>query len=252
MKGRADGADCPMSTIDRIAPTKRPQARLAGYQRWRDLLFLHWRVPADVVRHLVPQPLALDLWEDQAYVGVVPFRMEGVRPHWWPSFLAFNFLETNLRTYVHYEGRPGVYFFSLDANARLPVYAARLTWGLPYHFARMRMTLDGDIVSYDTRRAGFSSASHRVRYRIGAPLPPSIPGSIEFFLLERYLLFVERKGRIYVGQVHHAPYPAQAATVLEVEDNLMAAAGLPRVAEPPVCAHYAAGVDVEVFGLRQV
>jgi uncharacterized protein YqjF (DUF2071 family) len=235
--------------IDRIAPTRRPEGKAAGYQSWRALAFLHWAVPQEAVRPLVPPQLALDLFEGTAYVGVVPFLMRDVRPRWWPRALAFNFLETNLRTYVVCNNRPGVYFFSLEAESRLAVWRARATFGLPYYHARMRMTQAGSEVDYFTRRGG-SGPSHKVRYQIGEALGPSQPGTPEHFLLERYLLFVTRGEQVLVGQVHHQPYPAHRARVVEVHDELIAAAGLPAVRTPPAFAHYSPGVDVEIFALK--
>src|SRR5438105_4554153 len=116
--------------IDRIAPTRRPVGRAAGFHRWRSLLFLHWAVPTEILRSLVPAELALDLYDGVGYVGVVPFAMEAVRPRWCPQRLGFNFLETNVRTYVLANDKPGVFFFSLDASSRIAVLAARAGWGL--------------------------------------------------------------------------------------------------------------------------
>jgi uncharacterized protein YqjF (DUF2071 family) len=237
--------------IDRIAPTVRPQRSIAGYQRWRDLLFMHWPVPMETLRPLIPAGLELDTFEDVAYVGIVPFRMLGVRPWWWPPNAAFRFLETNVRTYVCYRDQPGVYFFSLEAGSRLAVWGARQFWGLPYYHADMRMTCDGEGIHYETRRRK-SGAQLAVRYRLGELLRPLQPHSLEYFLLERYLLFVERRSRLYVGQVHHTPYPAQSVEILESRDDLAEAAGLGRLQGLPALAHYAAGVDVEVFGLRPI
>jgi uncharacterized protein YqjF (DUF2071 family) len=237
--------------IDRLTPTYRPSLAVAGYQRWRSLLFMHWPIDADSLREVIPKSLELDLYNGQAYVGVVPFAMEGVRPHWWPEAWAFRFLETNVRTYVLHNGRPGVYFLSLDASSRLAVEAARLGWGLPYFYSAMSMEEQNGLVTYRTRRKG-SAAEHRVRYRLGAHLGPSSPGSLEHFFLERYLLFVERYGRIFEGQVHHTPYPAQRVVVEEVHDELVAELGLPGVHGMPEFAHYARGVDVEIFPLRSV
>src|SRR6185436_9693580 len=104
--------------IDRAHP-ERPAGKNGGEQRWRQLLFLHWTVPADAMRARVPAGLELDLWEGRAFVGVVPFAMLGVRPSWLPRFAALDFLETNVRTYVVRDGVPGVYFFSLEAASRL-------------------------------------------------------------------------------------------------------------------------------------
>ncbi len=237
--------------IDRIAPTRRPAGRCRGYQNWRSLLFMHWPVPVQTMRSLVPSELELDLYKGEAYVGAVPFAMEGVRPRWWPKRLAFNFLETNVRTYVSYRGRPGVYFFSLEAASGLAVRAARKLWSLPYYHAQMSLETKGDEVRYQSRRYR-GNVQHKVRYRVGEKLGLSEPGTIEFFLLERYLLFAPRKGHIYAGQVHHTPYPAQRAEVLELEDDLLEAAGFGVCPGLPTLTHYVAGVDVEIFDLKRL
>lgn len=244
--------------MDRIAPTRRPAEGNAGTQRWRDLLFLHWEVPATMLRPLVPAELELDLFDGRAFVGVVPFLMRSIRPSWWPG-PTFNFYETNVRTYVQHRGdAPGVYFFSLEASSWLAVQAARSGWGLPYHHATMSGAVNegsvrpGDELEYRSERRSTNTHSH-VRCRIGEPLPPPQLGSLEFFLLERYLLYNVRGGRLHRGQVHHVPYPAHAAQALEVSDGLLAAAGLPNVSSrPPELVHYSPGVDVEVFSVRPV
>jgi uncharacterized protein YqjF (DUF2071 family) len=236
--------------IDRMGPTRRPNRPPRGYQEWRSLLFMHWPVPVEALRPLVPAALSLDLHEGAAYVGVVPFAMQHVRPRWWPKRLAFDFLETNVRTYVCHGDQPGVYFFSLEAASRLAVGSARRFWGLPYYYADMSLEQRDGEIHYRTRRRA-SRVGHQVRYRLGEVLGPSQPGSLAFFFLERYLMFVERGGEIYAGQVHHAPYPAQHAEILEVRDELVAAAGLRGCGGLPAFAHYASGVDVEVLKLRR-
>tara|TARA_R110002096_G_scaffold239101_1_gene430741 strand:- start:111333 stop:112091 length:759 start_codon:yes stop_codon:yes gene_type:complete len=241
------------SDIDRVAPTRRPAGKNAGTQRWRDLLFLHWQVSPQELRALVPSELELDLFEGTAYLGVVPFAMQGVRPSWLPARLAFRFLETNVRAYVHYNGRPGVYFFSLEAASWLAVKAARVGWGLPYHYAAMKQVRDeSGITRYSTTRKSATAPHLTLQYTTGEFLEPSSPDSLEFFLLERYLLFSQHKGRLQCGQVHHPPYPAQRATLLALEESLVAAAGVSPPQSLPPLVHYASGVDVEVFPLRAV
>jgi len=235
--------------LDRVTPTLRPDQPVRGYQQWRNLLFLHWAVPVAELRPLVPSGLELDLYEGQAYIGVVPFAMQGVRPRWLPESLAFRFLETNVRTYVYRNGKPGIYFLSLDAANALAVWTARTFWGLPYYSATMRMTRTDNEIHHTTQRKN-SPAQLDVRYQIGEALPASEPGTAEFFFLERYLMFIERRDRIYVGQVHHPPYPAQQVELLQCDDSLVAAGGLPACEGPPAFAHYAEGVDVEIFDLR--
>jgi uncharacterized protein len=238
------------SSIDRIGPTLRPSGTPRGYQRWRHLLFVHWPVPTELLRKVIPPALDVDTFDGQAYVGLIPFAMEGVRPAWIPEALAFDFLETNLRTYVHVRGEdPGIYFFSLEAASRVAVTAARIGWSLPYHFARMQMSTRGDEISYATTRSSNPAASLTVDYRIEAFLGASAPGTLEHFLFERYLLHTERRGRILTGQVHHQPYPVRRATVHRIEEGLRAASGLPPAPTEPTLTHYAEGVDVEIFDL---
>ncbi|MFG0315921.1 MAG: YqjF family protein [Planctomycetota bacterium JB042] len=240
-----------IETVDRIAPTRRPDRRAAGTQRWRSLAFLHWTFPPEVVRPHVPAALELDLLDGRAAVGLVPFAMEDVRPWWWPPSVSLSFLETNVRTYVVHRGRPGVWFFSLDASNLPAVVAARVGWGLPYVHARMELERRAEAIRYASRRPARPGALDLTLVP-GEPLGPSAPGTREHFLLERYLLFVERGGTVRDGQVHHAPYPAHAASVGALDDSLLAAAGLKAPGGPPEFVHYAPGVDVEVFGLRRV
>ena len=237
--------------MDRIAPTRRPDARPSGHQVWEKLLFVHYAFPAEVVRALVPPELDLDLWEDgQAWVGLVPFAMKGIRPAFIP--FGIDFLETNLRTYVSRKDEPGVFFFSLEASSLLAVEAARFGWGLPYFHADMSLRAEGTRVHYaSTRRGTAVPARSVVECRIGKALGPSAAGTLEHFLLERYYLFTVREGRVSKGHVHHAPYVAHEAELLsqpEGHEGLFCAAGLPAPVGPPSAVHYSAGVDVEVFG----
>jgi hypothetical protein len=239
-------------SIDRIAPTRRPAGAVRGYQRWRSLLFLHWPVPVEALRPLVPPALDIDTHEGTAYVGLVPFAMQGVRPRWAPEALSFDFLETNVRTYVHAGGRdPGVYFFSLDAASRIAVTLARAGWGLPYFYSAMQLERDGEEVRYSLSRRSGDRPRLEVRYRIGEPLGPSEPGSLRFFLVERYFLHVERGGAIWSGQVHHTPYPVESAKLLSLDEQLVAATGLPAPDGPPPLVHYAEGVDVDIYALAR-
>ena len=235
--------------MDRITPTMRPNLPAAGTQKWRDLLFVHWTFPASVLRPLVPAVLDLDTWEGsegRVHVGLVPFVMQGIRSSWMPKIVGLDFLETNVRTYVSYRGRPGVYFFSLDASSWLAVQVARIGWGLPYFHADMSIDKAGDAMAYRSERKS-GGAKIDTKWRLGEMLGPSAPGTLEHFLLERYLLFSEKGGQLYEGQVHHAPYPAQRAQLDALEETLVSAAGLPTHGAPE-SVHFASGVDVEVFG----
>jgi uncharacterized protein len=233
--------------MDRIAPTRRPAGPNAGRQRWRDLLFVHCEVPAALVRPLVPSALELDLWEGRCLVGIVPFAMFGVQPSWAP--FGFDFLELNVRLYVHHGGRPGVWFLSLDAANLLAVWAARLGWSLPYHHAAMRLEKRGEAFDYVSRRRGGQAAGLQASYTVGADLGTAQPGTLEHFLVERYLLFSKHRGALLVGQVHHEPYPVRQAELGAFEQTMLAANGIAGE-HPIVSTLYSPGVDVEVFALR--
>jgi uncharacterized protein YqjF (DUF2071 family) len=201
----------------------------------------------------VPPPLSIDTFEGRAFVGLVPFTMRDVSPWWSPSVPGIsNFHELNVRTYVHLGGaHPGVWFMSLDAASSLAVLAARAGWDLPYHRARMRLEMSGAEVTYASRRSwpGPTPAELELRYRVGGPLGTAAPGTLEHFLVERYLLFVVRSSGVRVGQVHHRPYPLASAEVIALRESMIAAAGLPSTTGAPHVL-YSPGVDVDVYRLR--
>jgi uncharacterized protein YqjF (DUF2071 family) len=219
---------------------------------------LHWEIDPQVIAATLPDGLSVDTYEGRTFVGLVPFAMQAVRPWWLPAQLSFRFLETNVRTYVvSPTGEPGVYFYSLDAASRLAVWAARTAWRLPYFYADMTERRGADDIGADNitdyrvaRRA--SPAQLAVRYRVGEPLGQSRLGSLEHFLLERYLLFTPCRGQLLRGQVHHAPYPAHRACLLDYSSNLITTAGLPVGGNHPDHVHYSPGVDVEIFGLSPI
>jgi len=238
----------PRSDIDRVSPTRAPTEAPIGFQRWQRLLFLHWFVSADALRAVVPEALELDLLGDTALVGIVPFVMRDIRPTWFPQGLGFNFLELNLRTYVRLNGEPGVYFFSLDATSRIASTIGRYQWGLPYFPARAAITSDQQgVTTFRSDRRGSKAPTFECKYRPSHPLGPAPPGTIEHFLLERYVMFIARGGHILRGRVHHAPYPAQRVEIMGCHESYIAAAELPATSGAPDLAHYADSVDVHIY-----
>jgi uncharacterized protein YqjF (DUF2071 family) len=191
---------------------------------WRDLLFMHWPVGAEVLRPLVPPALSLDTFDGSAWLGIVPFRMTGVRPRFVPAVRPLSdFPEINLRTYVTAGGRPGIWFFSLDAHNPVAVRLARATFHLPYFDAEMSCVASGNGVLYRSVRAdsGAQPAEFAARYGPSGEPFESGPGTLENFLTERYCLYAAyRRGNVRRGDVHHHLWPLQPAQA-EVEKLAM-------------------------------
>lgn len=224
-------------------------------QRWRDVLFLHWQVPPEALRALVPRELELDTFEGRAYVGLVPFLMRDVRAPFLPAIPGLSdFHEVNLRTYVRSGAQTGVWFFSLDASSDAAVVAARAGFQLPYYRSRASHTREDGTIHYRSERQppGPLPATLDVRYTPGAPIGTANPGTLEHFLVERYALFTNwRPVGVRVGRVRHAPYALQDVTLHSLDcDTLVGAHGLP---SPSGEVHtlFSPGVDVRVHSLQE-
>ena len=224
----------------------------AGYQGWRDLLFVHWPIPVETLRPLVPRQLEIDSFAGQAYVSLIPFVIAASRPAGAPRALASRFLEVNLRTYVRYQGgEPGIYFFSLEASSWLAVAAARLLFGLPYFPAAMSRRRAGSRIEYTARRRGARDVLLDIAWSIGDEIGAAAGGTRDHFLIERYSLYVTRRGRLYRGRVRHLPYRLRRATLERLVQTIVGAARIPAPTDPPIC-HYSPGVDVEIFWLERL
>jgi len=236
--------------MDRVKPTLRPDAPVIGFQRWDKLLFLHWEVPSDLLRPLVPPRLELDTYEGRAFVSVTPFTVRGARLRGLPPLPSLSdFHEVNVRTYVHLGGEdPGVWFFSLDAASAPAVAIARASLRLPYCYARMSR---GNAVGRDTYESSRIvppvRASLSASWTKGGSAEPAPLGTLEHFLAERYWLFSRAYGqKLFRMRVHHAPWPLQRVEALEVAQTLTTADGVAGVQGMPL-AQYSDGVDVEFF-----
>lgn len=213
---------------------------------------MHWPVPRDALRPVVPAGLEIDAFAGQAYVSLIPFAIIESRPAGVPRALASRFLETNLRTYVRGPGgEPGIYFFSLEASSLLAVAGARLLFGLPYFPAVMTIRREGSDIQYASRRHGGHGVELDVAWSIGDALGAAAAGTREHFLVERYSLYVARRGGLYRGRVRHPPYPLCRAAVGRLRQTLVSAARIPEPADPPLC-HYSPGVDVDIFWLERI
>ena len=221
--------------------TPRPVRRAVLTQSWRELTFLHWPVDPDRVAPLLPAGAVPDTLDGRTYVGLVPFRMREVLGM---PYLG-TFPETNVRLYsVDGQGRRGVVFRSLEAARLLPVLVAQLGFCLPYVWASMRIRRDGDVVTYLSRRRG-GGPSSRIRVLPGAPIAE--PSELEHFLTARWGLHVSWHGRTIYLPNEHPAWPLHRAELLDIEEGLLAAAGVPRPAEPPVSVLWSPGVAVR-FG----
>ncbi|HEX2445190.1 MAG TPA: DUF2071 domain-containing protein [Vicinamibacterales bacterium] len=208
-------------------PWKMPQRPWVMTQTWHDLLFAHWPVRPESVESGLPAGVELDLFDGAAWIGIVPFRMTNVAPRGVPSLPGISeFPEINVRTYVTAGGRPGVYFFSLDAGNALAVRAARLLLNLPYFRASIAVTRRADAIEFESRRDN-EPASFRATYEPdGAPFVP-VTGSLEYFLTERYCLYHFNRRRVpYRLDIHHPPWKLTTARAEIADDRIAAAAGL--------------------------
>jgi uncharacterized protein YqjF (DUF2071 family) len=234
--------------------------------RWDALTFVHWSYDPDVVARLLPAGLTLDTFEGKAWVGLVPFTMLASLPHTRSIPWVSRFYETNVRTYVIDEyGRPGIWFFSLEASRLGAVLTARATFRLPYMWSRMSVVHDGDVITYSSVRRwpGPRGAQSNVTIDIGQPFKPTELTQLDHFLTARWRLFsitgpgmfrgfgasaFQRAGagswRRY-GIAQHDPWVLHRATARVVDDELVAAAGLPQPVGDPL-VHYSPGVDVRI------
>lgn len=207
-------------------------------QRWHDLLFAHWPVEAGLLRKLLPPGLHIDTFGGRAWVGVVPFYMSAVRLRFTPALPGLStFPELNVRTYVTAESKPGVWFFSLDAGNALAVAAARAWFHLPYYRAAMKCLYRGGAIEYESVRThrGASRGELSVRYRAIGDARQSLPGTLEYFLTERYCLYAaDPHGRIWRGEIHHPPWKLQRAEAAFALNTVAESDGVPLPSTEPL------------------
>lgn len=237
--------------------------------QWHDLAFLHWPVAPELLQQYLPDGLELDTFGGQAYLGVVPFEMRGVGAKNLPEVpLTNQFLELNLRTYVHPKGRPhdrpGVWFFSLDASSALAVRGARTLFHLPYFDAAMRSSwyMDGWLeyrstrlgktrLIKDARKSGSSADFHALYRPSGFPFRSTV-GSLEHWLTERYCLYsADRKDQIYRGEILHRPWWLQQGEVKIIENTVGLQVGLELKTAPPL-VHFVRSLEVLAWGLERI
>lgn len=235
-------------------------------QTWRDLLFAHWAVDPGYLRPFVPAQLPLDTFDGRAWIAVTPFWMTSVHPRFLPPVPgASTFPELNVRTYVTLDGKSGVYFFSLDATNIPAIAGARMAYGLPYFYSRMLVDRAGEDIHYychridaDRHRPEFhgnaapdtellrSEGLFRARYWPTSAPSRSLPGSLEYFLTERYCLYAVVRKRVYRADIHHLPWPLQAAEAAIESNTIARADGIELPQQPPI-THFARELTVLIW-----
>lgn len=216
---------------------------------------MHWPVEADAIRKKLPNGLTLDTFQGESWIGIVPFHMSGIRLRGLPPFPYVSaFAELNVRTYVHVNGRPGVYFFSLDAANWLMVHLARRFYSLPYFWADMSVRLEGNRVHYESVRQSKDRMPRlRCCYEPNSPPYRAEPGTLEHWLTERYGLYTTRGKQLYWGAIQHEPWPLQAAQAEIVENRMLEGLGVTAdVENVPPLLHFAKKLDVWVRPLQPV
>ena len=213
-------------------PWPLPRGPWVMAQRWTNLLFAHWPVSSNALRALVPEALALDLFEKQAWITITPFYLSHLRPPGVPSVPWLSeFPELNVRTYVTLDDKPGVFFFSLDAGSALAVEGARVLFHLPYFRADMSVLSESDgTIAYHSRRThdGAPAAELRARYRPMGGASESALGSVDNWLTERYCLYaVDRERRIHRAEIHHRAWSLRSAEAVFEVNTMAEAAGVP-------------------------
>jgi len=231
-------------------PWPLPPGRWTLGQTWQDLLFAHWRVPIEEIRDFLPHGLEAEQRDGSAWLGIVPFRLSALRLRGGlPVPSLSSFLQVNVRTYVRAaDGKPGVWLFSLDASSGLAVRAARRAYRLPYFHARVSFDRTGDWRDVECTRIGERGKVFSGRYRPAGEVFQAEPGSLEWFLAERYCLYAnDRSGALCRAEIHHGPWRLQHA---DAELELASIAPVAPRGEP-VC-HFAASQDTVIWPLERI
>src|SRR5712692_9134335 len=192
--------------IDRLSIRTRPNGFPLMHQNWGKLLFMHWAIDADLLRPLIPAQLSIDTFDGQAWIGEIPFTMWGIRASFLPPVPGTSaFHELNVRTYVHFKGVPGVWFFSLDAANTLAVWGARAFYHLPYFNAEMSLRQVGKTINYSSKRSDGrgAPAEFQATWNVSEPLAQSTADTLEFFLTERYCLYSYERDQLDRSRIFH-------------------------------------------------
>ena len=241
----------PLTDLERLAVRRQPEGSPIMHQDWSSLLFMHWRIDEKLLRPLIPRHLSIDTFDGSAWIGITPFTIPTMRalPPFIPALPGVSSMhELNVRTYVYMDDVPGVWFFSLDASSSLAVMGARMLYGLPYYNADISMDREEDTVDYSLTRTDEPTAEFDAVWTIGEELPYAHPGTLEFFLVERYCLYAEKNGEIYSARIYHEPWPLREAVLSSLSSGMIESLGLPTPEGEPLL-HFSEGVSVDIWPL---
>jgi uncharacterized protein len=242
--------------IDEHRPWPMPHRPWVMAQTWKDLLFAHWPIAPERLRDVMPPQLPLDTFDGLAWIAVTPFAVRNMRMRLTlPLPLISAFPEINVRTYITLDEKPGIYFFSLDAASRPAVATARRFYRVPYYKAAMSIQTHNDTVQFRSERTGpepdAPPAAFHADYRACDQVFRASPGTLEHWLTERYCLYtLDQDQRVHRGEIHHPPWPLQAAQA-SIELNTMGRQIDTTLPEEPLL-HYAKRQDVVFWALEQV
>ena len=242
-----------LTDLERTAIRERPDGQPLIHQSWGKLLFMHWRIEEKELRPLIPAQLEIDTFDGTAWIGVIPFTMWDIRafPPFVPAVPGLSAMhEMNVRTYVHYDRVPGVWFFSLDCNSSAAVLAARTFYHLPYFNADIEIDQRGAAIDYLLSRTEEPRADLKASWNFGETVPFSHPDSLEFFLTERYCLYSEHQDDLYRARIFHQPWPLHKATINSYQSTMIESLGLGSPPGEPVL-NYAESLDVEIWPLKK-
>jgi len=244
--------------VEQIAhrPWPLPAGPWVMAQTWHDLLFAHWPIATAALRPQLPAQLEIDTFDGQAWLAVVPFRMSGVRLRATPAMpWLSSFPELNVRTYVTIRGKPGVWFFSLDAGNPLAVAIARAWFHLPYFRARMFCAENDGWIHYRSERThrGSTAGALQSQYRPIGEVFSARPGTLEHFLTERYCLYTtDALGQLIRGEIHHPPWTLQLAEASFTPNTIAQASGFTLPQFPSPLLHFARRQEVLVWRPRRI
>ncbi|MDP6869588.1 MAG: DUF2071 domain-containing protein [Candidatus Poseidoniaceae archaeon] len=234
-------------------PFEMPKRAYSLSQQWRYLSFMHWEIDPEKLANHLPDGLELDLFDGKAYVGTIPFLMKGVRPRLLPSVYGIStFPEFNVRTYVTKNGKPGVFFLTLDAESRVTCAYAPKFYGLPYRYSKCKLEISKNQYKWNSKRPDDEISLQGKSVPIG-PIMQAEHGTLEYFLFERYCLYVEHKGSLKMAYTLHNPWKFQVAEA-EISSNSLTESFNLGIENPlkPDYVHVSEGVHVRTWSVELV